>query len=373
MRTGREAGQSTEILRAGLCGIRRLYSFADHHGLSSLSLFGRTEMKFLTLLGSVFGWLALILGGLWACGAVNYDAPFGGANGVVAMLLAVGMLAGVILVRRWRFVVPLVLFILVLGWWLTLKPTNVGDWQPDVAQLGWAEIDGDEVTLHNVRNCEYRTELDYTPRWETRKVRISQITGVDLAINYWGSPWMAHPIASFQFADAPPVCFSIETRKKMGQSYSAIGGLYRQFELIYIAADERDVIRVRTNYRKGEDIYLYRTLASPKQAQERFREYLKSLNKMRDHPRWYNAITTNCTTTIRDQHPASERQPWDWRLLVNGKGDELMYERHTIATAGLPFAELKKRALIDEAAKAANDAPDFSARIRAGRPGFSDK
>ena len=206
--------------------------------------------------------------------------------------------------------------------------------------------------------------------WDTRTVRISQITGIDLAINYWGSPWMAHPIVSFQFADAPPVCFSIETRKKAGQTYSAIGGLYRQFALIYIVADERDVIRVRTNYRHGEDIYLYRTTFTPAQARERFHEYLRSLNQIHDRPRWYNAITTNCTTTIRDQHPAAERMPWDWRILLNGKGDELMFERHTIATDGLPFAELKQRALINPAALAANDAPDFSRRIRKDRPGF---
>ena len=134
-------------------------------------------------------------------------------------------------------------------------------------------------------------------------------------------------------------------------------------------ADERDVIRLRTNYRK-ENIYLYRTTISPAQARERFLEYIHSLNALRDKPRWYNAITTNCTTSIRTQQPPSERMPWDWRILLNGKGDELMFERKTIVTAGLPFAELKKRALIDAAARAANDAPDFSRRIREGRPGF---
>jgi len=159
-------------------------------------------------------------------------------------------------------------------------------------------------------------------------------------------------------------CFSIETRKKLGQTYSTIGGLYRQFELIYIVADERDVIRVRTNYRKGEDIYLYRTTISPAQARERFREYLHSLNALRDKARWYNAITTNCTTSIRAQHPPGERMPWDWRILLNGKGDDLMYERHLIVTGGLPFAELKARSLVNARAQAANDAADFSERIR---------
>jgi hypothetical protein len=159
---------------------------------------------------------------------------------------------------------------------------------------------------------------------------------------------IAHPIVSFQFADAPPLCFSIEIRRKLGQTYSTIGGLYRQFELIYIVADERDVIRLRTNYRK-EDVYLYRTTVSPGRARERFLEYIHSLNALRTKPRWYNAITTNCTTSIRAQHPRNERVPWDWRILLNGKGDELMYERHAIVTGGLPFAELKARSLITRA------------------------
>jgi len=221
--------------------------------------------------------------------------------------------------------------------------------------------------LHNVRNCDYRTETDYTPHWETRTVHISQITGIDLAIDYWGSLWIAHPIVSFQFADAPPLCFSIETRKKLGQTYSTIGGLYRQFELIYIVADERDVIRLRTNYRR-EDIYLYRTTISPAHARERFLEYVHSLNALRNKPRWYNAITTNCTTSIRTQHPPKERLPWDWRILLNGKGDELLYERHLIITGGLPSAELKTQSLIDARARAAADSPDFSQLIREGLP-----
>jgi hypothetical protein len=261
-----------------------------------------------------------------------------------------------------------ILFGAVLTWWFSLKPSNEANWQLDVAQLAWAEIKGDEVTLHNVRNCDYRTETDYTPHWETRTVRLSQITGIDLAINYWGSAWIAHPIVSFQFADAPPVCFSIEIRKKIGQTYSAIAGLYRQFALIYIVSDERDVIRVRTNYRKGEDVYLYHTTISAGRARERFLEYIHSLNQLRDKPRWYNAVTTNCTTSIRTQHPPGERMPWDWRILLNGKGDELMYERHLIITGGLPFAELKARSLIDQRANAADAAPNFSELIRIGMP-----
>ena len=313
--------------------------------------------------------LAVIIGIAWAFGAVWFDAPFGKANKVAAALLAmISALALVFVKPFWRKVGAVaLLFGGVLAWWLTLSPTNESDWQPDVAHKAWADIQGDEVTLHYVRNCDYRTPTDYTPRWETRTVRISQITGIDLAINYWGSPWIAHPIVSFQFADAPPLCFSIEIRKKLGQTYSTIGGLYRQYELVYIVADERDVIRLRTNYRK-EDVYLYRTTVSPARARERFLEYIHSLNALRNKPRWYNAITANCTTSIRTQHPPNERVPWDWRILLNGKGDELLYERHYIVTGGLPFAELKTRSLINDRAKRADASPDFSQLIREGLP-----
>jgi Domain of unknown function (DUF4105) len=326
-------------------------------------------MRVIRWVGELLVLITAIIAIVWAFGAVWFDAPFGNANKLVAGLLAIVSAVALGFVRRfWRKVGAIALLLGgVLAWWLTLSPTNEGDWQPDVAQKAWADIQGDEVTLHNLRNCDYRTNTDYTPHWETRTVRLSQITGIDLAIDYWGSPWIAHPIASFQFADAPPLCFSIEIRKKFGQKYSTIGGLYRQFELIYIVADERDVIRVRTNYR-NEDIYLYRLTVSPAQARERFLEYIHSLNALRNRPRWYNAIITNCTTSIRTQHPANERVPWDWRILLNGKGDELLYERHVIVTSGLPFAELKTRSLIDARARAANDSPDFSKLIREGLP-----
>jgi hypothetical protein len=172
---------------------------------------------------------------------------------------------------------------------------------------------------------------------------------------------------SFQFSDGLPLCFSIETRKTIGQQYSTLAGLYRQYTLIYVVADERDVIRLRTNYRR-EDIYLYHTLASPEQASQRFREYISALNALHENPRWYNAVTHNFTTSIRAQRAARLRTPWDWRILLNGKADELLYQDHAIATGGLPFAELKQRSLIDERARAADQDPDFSRIIREGLP-----
>src|SRR5215510_3859344 len=325
-------------------------------------------MRVIKYIGWIFAWLAALVCAMWAFGALYFDFPTAGT--AAAILFVFVLLAAVIFVRGKLLKLGIVFgaFAVVVSWWVTLKPSNDGAWQPDVAKRAWADINGDEVTVHNVRNCDYRTDTDFTTHWETRTVRLSQISGMDLFIMYWGSPWMAHPIVSFRFADALPICFSIETRKTIGQEYSAVRGLYRQYTLIYIVADERDSIRVRSKYRRGEDVYLYRTLASPAQARVRFLEYVAAINSLRGHPRWYNAITTNCTTNIRTQRPADQRAPWDWRMLVNGKADEMLYERHAIATGGLPFGELKQRSLINKRASAADKDPDFSRLIRDGLP-----
>jgi hypothetical protein len=325
-------------------------------------------MKVLRFFAYAVAWIAAVFCLAWASGALYFDLP--AASRLVAILFVLVLPAAIIFVRGklLKLLIVFGAFALVALWWLTLKPSNDRQWQPDVAQTAWAEINGDEVTVHNVRNCDFRTETDFTPHWETRTVRLSQITGMDLAIDYWGSPWISHPIVSFRFADPRPLCFSIETRKAIGQSYSALRGLYRQYTLIYVVADERDSIRVRSNYRQGENVYLYHTMASPAQARARFLEYVNTINELREHPRWYNALTSNCTTNIRTQRSINERAPWDWRMLVNGKADEMLYQRHAIATGGLPFGELKQRSLINERARAADRDPDFSRLIREGLP-----
>jgi Domain of unknown function (DUF4105) len=318
-------------------------------------------------------WFVGLVCFLWSAGAVYFDFPIANVRSTAAIGLVTAILFALFFVsgQARKLLVVFGVFLIVLVWWrLALKPSNNRPWQQDVAETAWAEINGDDVTLHNVRNCEYRTETDYTPHWETRAVKLSQLAGLDLAITYWGSPYIAHPIVSFDFAEASPVSFSIETRKEVGENYSTIGGFYRQYELIYVCADERDVIRLRTNYRRNEDVYLYHFLAPSSQVRERFLEYLKTLNALHTKPRWYNALTTNCTTAIRDQRPSNERMPWDWRILVNGKGDELLYERHLIATGGLSFPDLKQKSRINERARAAEQDPEFSRRIREAVPGF---
>jgi hypothetical protein len=326
-------------------------------------------MRALRFLLIVFAGIVGALLIAWAAGALYFDLP---ASSTLRLIASITWAAGAIALgtfggARGRVMV-LLGFGAIVAWWLTLRPGQDQDWQPQVATLAYASREGDRLTVHNVRNFEYRSATDFTPRYDTGTFDLANLRALDLFINYWGSPYMAHPILSFDFGPQGHLCFSIETRPKQGQSYSTLGGLYRQFELIYIAADERDVVRLRTNY-KHEDIYLYRLELSPEEIQTRLMEYLSRLNELHSHAVWYNAVTANCTTSIRAQHARSEQPPWDWRMLVNGFADQMLYERHALA-GNLPFAELKARALINKRAQEAGDASDFSERIRAGLPSF---
>ena len=317
---------------------------------------------------SALTWLLLLLASAWAFGALWFDFPRTGEQPWAAWAFGVVVLLLTVLMRpRWgaKLIISTVILV-IIGWWLSQQPRQYRDWKPEVALTAHAEVEGNIVPLFNVRNFEYRTETDFTPHYETRRLDLNNLKGMDIFVNYWGSPFMAHPIISYDFGPQGHLCFSIETRPRLGQEYSALGGLYRQFELFYVVADERDVIRLRTNFRKGEDTYLYR-FSGPK-PRESFLEYISSINALHTAPRWYNAITNNCTTAIRQQRTKSERTKLDWRMLVNGYGDELLYERGAIDHS-LPFAELKRISLINPKAQAANDSKDFSQKIREGLPG----
>jgi len=315
--------------------------------------------------------LALILAVIWATSALYLDIRVSWLRIPLALTFLILVATALIAVRRREIAVTLcfALFAAVLAWWMTLSPSNDRPWQLDVAQTPWADVEGDKVTIHNVRNFDYSTETDYRVNWETRTVDLSAIRGIDLFMNYWGSPAIAHTILSFDFGASPPIAISIETRKELGQTYSAFLGFFRQFALIYVIGDERDIVRVRTNYRKGEDLYLYHSRSTPAHARDVFVDYLKTANDLHVHPKWYNALTTNCTTSIFPHLTGSDRIPKDWRILLNGYADQMAYEQGKLA-GDLPFDELKRRAHINSVARAADQAPDFSRQIRVGRPGF---
>ena len=321
-------------------------------------------------------WLAALLLNIWCVAALYLDSPFPRMRipGTVAYALFVP--AAIFFVREggWRLAVCFGGFVIVLLWWLSIKPSNDRAWQADVAQTTWAEINGDLVTIHNYRDCDYRAEFDYTCRWVTKTVRLSELRGVDVSFIHWGLPMIAHMIVSFHFADDDYVAVSIEMRKQIGQSYSAIRGFFRQYTLIYIFADELDLIRLRTNFRKNEEVYLFRTTADQDYSRRLFLQYLKRANQLHELPEWYNAVTSNCTTGVFSEMLAIGPLPagisrLDPRILLSGAADEMLYNNGYLA-GELPFAALREQAHVNEAARAADNSAEFSRLIRAGRTGF---
>ncbi len=334
----------------------------------------RARFRVLRALGLTLMWSVVALLTLWAIAALYVDCRVAGLRIPLTVLYVLAIVVVLVKVKRriWAAALCLAGFCLVLTWWLSLKPSNEGDWQADAARTASIEINGDRVTIHNLRNCDYVTETDYTNCWSERTVYLSQLRYADLFFTTWGPKYIGHPIVSFQFGDNDHIAFSIEARYKVGQDYSAILGFFRQYELVFITADERDVIRLRTNFRKDEQVFLYRTTLSPDEARKIFLIYAGYLNQLRDHPEWYNALTRNCTTTLDTKIAADVKnpQPWNYQLLLNGTLDALLYERGRLVTDGLPFPELKERAHINTAGRAADGSADWSSLIRVGRAGF---
>jgi hypothetical protein len=318
--------------------------------------------------------LALVLFVLpvaFAAAAIWFDGPAARPlAGAPAAAFALAALAGLLVPASRLRGAALCLALLAAwaAWWLRLEPSNEREWRADVAQLSSATIEGDRVTIHNLRNFEYRSETDYTERWEERSYDLSKLVGVDMYLCTWGSPWIAHTIASWEFEEGPALAVSIETRKEKGESYSAVRGFFRQFELYYVVADERDLILLRANHR-DDQCRLYHLTTPREAARAVLLDYLAEINRLAESPRWYNAFSHNCTTQIRHhaQHVGG-KNPWNWRILVNGRLDELGYERGQIDTS-LPLAELRERSYINPRAQAIGDALDFSARLREGLPG----
>jgi uncharacterized protein DUF4105 len=330
----------------------------------------------------VLAWSAaalVVLGaGAWGTLALHYSDLSPGwlrealvvLNGLLGLIALASIGAG----RRRRLLLSLfaVAFVGLLLYWRTITPRNDRDWAPEVARLPFATIAGDLVTLHDIRNFDYRAETDFTPAYYDRTFDLRRLDAVDLVASYWMGPAIAHVFVSFAFGD-DHVAVSIEARKERGEGYSSVQGFFKRYELIYVVGDERDLVRVRTNYRRDppEDVYLYRVRGSAKNRRRLFLEYVRAINALRDEPRFYDTLTTNCTTTILLHTRVNPGHlPLSWKVLLSGHAAEYAWEQGRLDTS-LPFAELERRSRINDAARAADQAPDFSRRIREGRPGMT--
>jgi hypothetical protein len=311
---------------------------------------------------------------VWAVLAIYYgNSHNSGLQTGVASLVGLFALATLVSLgfAQWRkyFLVGYsILFVLILTWWwFAVQPSNERQWQVDLVTLPYATVAGDIVTVHNIRNVDYRSELDYSPAYYDKTFDLNKLEGIDLFAVYWMGPAIAHTILSFNFGDNNHLAVSIEARKELNEGYSTLKGFFRQYELTYIVADERDVIRLRTNYRKNpiEDVYLYH-LHPPKENMRRlFLEYIRQINELHEQPAFYNTLLDNCTTAIWfNTRVNAGHLPFSWKILLSGYVPEYLYESGDLNTQ-IPFEQLQQQAHINAVAQSLDKSPDFSQGIRA--------
>jgi hypothetical protein len=308
----------------------------------------------------------------WGAGAIYYSPIPGDTfrTALAGIFVSATALAFVLTRRRGRTLVGyLIVFAALVALWLQIPASNDRDWQTEVSVTPYATVNGDRVTVHGVRNFHYRTETDFDPRWENRTYDLKDLDSVDIIAVYWAGKAIAHIMVSFGFRGKDYLAVSIETRKEKGEAYSTLAGFFRQYELVYVVADERDVIRVRTTYRRPqEEVYVYRTRAPLRNIRRIFFDYIHTINELRERPRFYNTLTTNCTTSILTHTRMNpESPPMSWKVLLSGYVPDYLYDLGRIDTSR-SFSELERLSLVNRRAHAADGDPAFSQLIREGLP-----
>jgi hypothetical protein len=330
---------------------------------------GRVAAALLRILVSAFvifpvsAWSALAL---W----FRLPAPEG-VRALAAGLFVVLGLATIAALFLRRSLIGLTVFALAFGgvliWWSTIKPPADGDWAPDVARQTTGTIEGDILTLSDVRDFDWRTDQDFTEKWSKRSYDLSKLKTLDLFLAYWAGPQMAHVLMSFGFENGDYLTWSVEVRREKSGEFSPIADAFKSHTLIYLATTERDSVRLRSNVR-GEDVRLYRLNTPPENARALLLEYALQSTALAAEPKFYNSITANCATVVfKIVRAAGGTFPLDWRLVVNGFLPGYLYDHRVVVTT-MPLSELMERARINAQSKAADQSPDFSQAIRVGVP-----
>ncbi|PZP56368.1 MAG: hypothetical protein DI586_03955 [Micavibrio aeruginosavorus] len=265
--------------------------------------------------------------------------------------------------RRISLTVFTTISIAFVAWWMNIAPSNNRVWADDVAHTVTGRVSGDQITLYNVRNFEWRGLDEYDARWETREYDLSTLNSVDLFLSTWGNLDIAHTLISFGFSNGDYVTFSVEIRKEHDESFSEVAGFFKQYEVALIAADEGDIIHTRTNIRH-EDVSRYRVNLTPEQRKSLFLSYMQRGNELAETPSFYNTITANCTTVVFDMiRLIVPSLPLDYRILVSGRLPSYIYD---IGGFGheLSLREITNQSSITQRAQA-SARENFSHEIRA--------
>lgn len=327
--------------------------------------------RFLGLFGRGFGGALLLILGVW----IGLSLHFQIAAPLVYLLyggLAVAILGALRMLWRGQLGRAFGLSAVVLAvwalWWGSLAPRQERDWMAEVARGVTAEAQGDGLVLvRNIRDFRWSSPTEAVETWYDLTVDPEQITSVDMIMSVWDSPEIAHTLVSFGFADGRHIVFSGEIRREVGEEFSAIGGFFKRYELVLIAADERDIVHLRTDAR-GESVSLYPVQMGAAQRAALFEAFLDYGNALAREPRWYHTLWTNCTTMpYRLVRQVAEGVVFDLRVILSGRLPGYLYDLGVLPGAQTaPLAELKARAALPRRPVAGMSSADYSALLRQG-------
>ena len=279
--------------------------------------------------------LLVVLSSIWLCCALWIQEPGGWLLSRILIGIWLAFACSILGIyatqfffnRKMDVCVYIIVFIASLFWYFNLEARQDREWNPEVAQSLSYQRQGDLITLQNVRNFDWKPDGSYIPHWETRHIDLNQITGINIVTSYWMGPQIAHTLVSFDFANTKPLTFSIEIRKEKDEEFSAIGGFFRKYEVSLIAADEKDIIYTRSNVR-GEQVYFFPVNMPKAEMKALFEEYLHKADELQQQAKWYNTLTSNCTTLVFDMVQAVSRKqlPSDYRLLASGYLPNYLYD-----------------------------------------------
>jgi hypothetical protein len=349
--------------------------FGQTRLLKALGLY--TGKWFVNLLFFLLALITLLLY-FWSIPSLYFLMPYQWLGITAAIFFAISVPAALIMhkARRRTFLVIAALTFGITIWQQSIPPTNDRDWQSSVARLPAIKINGDEVKISNIRNFAYRSVDNFTPRYYSRIFKLSELKTLDYVLSYWdGNKAIAHNILSFGFENGDYLAVSVETRLAKEQTQSLLGGIFNQYELIYVLADERDVLRLRTNFRK-EEVYLYRINIEKPLLQKLFLEIVRRAAELQEHPRFYNTVKQNCITTLLADLSDAQGKTYhfDYRFIMNGYSDALLYDEDVFVTGGLPFKTLKERRHINQYVEDDPHAEiNYSAKIRPPNSGMEEK
>lgn len=271
---------------------------------------------------------------------------------------------GKISIWKILFIVLVILVCVFVLTILTRTPSTDRVWSLDQNVLPYAEFENGLVHIKNIRNFTYASTTSYTPSYYDKTVAVSDVTSVDYIVEPLSGPGAAHTLLSFGFIDGSRIAISVEIRKEMGETFSPFLGLVRSYELMYVIADERDVLELRALHRK-DPVYIYPTTASKEDVERLFVDMLTRTNKLKHSPEFYNTLTSTCTTNIVEHINAirEERIGFDYRILLPKNSDVLAQELGFIDNT-MPIEELREIHLANSAIEEHSGKSDFSTLIR---------